>query len=138
LIEQANQRLAAMNQQQAAIQAAQAAQTARAAAPRPAAPARAAAAPAPQFTVTAEQATNVAVQAANGLTMIRQAELVRFEGKVAYEVGFTRGAIYIDANTGTVLFNGTQGQGGGGQPASTQPPVGGSEHEGEHESEHEG
>jgi uncharacterized membrane protein YkoI len=126
LIDQANQRLQAMNQQLAAAPVAQAA-------PAPAAPAPARSTT-PQFAVSAEQATNIAVGAANGSTMIRQAELVRFEGKVAYEVGFTRGAIYIDANTGAVLFNSTQR--GGGQPAVSSPTHE-SEHEDEHEDEHE-
>lgn len=147
LIDQANQRLAAMNQQQAALQAAQAAQAAASqAAPQPAArsaPPAAAPAPAaaPQFTVSPESALSIALQAANNATLIRNPELVRFEGKVAYEVVFTRGAVYVDANTGAVLYNGTQGHGGGGQSApSTQPPASGGEHdhEGEHESGNDG
>lgn len=128
LIDQANQRLEAMNQQLAA------AQTASAPAPAPVAPAPAPArSAAPQIALSPDAARDIAVQAANGATLIRQAELVRFEGKVAYEVGFTRGAIYVDANTGAVLFNGTQRSGGGGQSAQ-QPSAPSGEHE--HESEH--
>jgi hypothetical protein len=123
LIDQANQRLQAMNQQLANAQVAQAA-------PAPAAPVSARSAVA-QFAISTGQATNIAVEAANGLTMIRSAELVRFEGKVAYEVGFTRGAIYVDANSGTVLFNGTQRSNGG------QSVNSGSQHESEHEDEHD-
>ena len=141
LIEQANQRLAAMNQQQAAIQAATAAQPASQPASRPvtqaAAPARAAA---PQLTVSSDAALFTALQAANNATVIRSPELVRFEGIVAYEVVFTRGAVYVDANTGTVLYNGTRGHGRGNQSASsTQPPASGGEqnHEDDHETEHE-
>jgi hypothetical protein len=73
--------------------------------------------------------------------MIRAPELVRFEGKVAYEIGFTRGVVYVDANTGAVLYNGARGGGGSGQPTPAQPPAsGGGEHEDdhEHEGEHEG
>ena len=122
LIDQANQRLAAMNQQVASASAAQQASAsaapapARSAAPAPAAPARTA------ISLSAEAARNIAVQAANFATMIRTPELVRFEGKVAYEVGFTRGVVYVDASSGAVLFNGTQGQGGGqtvAQPAAS-------------------
>ena len=70
--------------------------------------------------------------------MIRTPELVRFEGKVAYEVGFTRGVVYVDATSGAVLFNGTQGKGGGGQAAAQPAPSGGEhEHESEHEEEHD-
>lgn len=127
LIDQANQRLEAMNQQLAAAQTASA--------PVPAAPAPAPArSAAPQITLSPDAARDIAVQAANGATLIRQAELVRFEGKVAYEVGFTRGAIYVDANTGAVLFNGTQRGGGGGGQSAQQPSAPSGEHE--HESEH--
>jgi uncharacterized membrane protein YkoI len=37
-------------------------------------------------------------------------QLVSFEGNTAYEVSFEQGMIYVDANTGQVLFNGTQPQ----------------------------
>jgi uncharacterized membrane protein YkoI len=140
LIDQANQRLAAMNQQQAAAQAAQAVPAAQPAAPQPPASAPVAA---PQIAISSEAALFTAVAAANNATMIRTPELVRFEGKVAYEIGFTKGVVYIDANTGAVLFNGTQGRGGGAQPSSQPSAPGGEheddhEHEGEHESEREG
>ena len=134
LIEEANQRLQQANQQlAAAAPAAPAVQPARSAAPT--APA-AQAAPS-TASLSAEAARNIAIDASGGATMIREPELVLFEGKVAYEVGFTRGVMYVDANDGTVLFNGTHGNGG--QPsggAQTQPTSG--EHESEHEDSHEG
>ena len=137
LIEQANQRLTAMNQQQAVAQAAlvaQKAQTARVAAPKPVVAQAAAAVP--QIAISAESALYTAIAATNNATMIRAPELVRFEGQVAYEIGFTRGVVYVDANTGAVLYNGTQGHGGGKvtQPAQppTQPPASGGEHEDDH------
>ena len=130
LIDQANQRLADMNKQLAAVQVAQAA-PARTSAPAASMPAQPAA---PQITLSPDSARDIAVQAANFATMIRAPELVRFEGKVAYEVGFTRGVVYVDANTGAVLYNGTQG--GGQQPASQAPEPSG-EHELEHEHESE-
>jgi uncharacterized membrane protein YkoI len=129
LIDQANQRLAAMNQQLAAAQAA----TARTSAPA-ATTARAVQSAQPSIALSAEAARNIAITAANFATMIREPELVRFEGKVAYEVGFTRGVVYVDANTGAVLYNGTQQGGSGGQPA-TQPPAPSGEHEHDHESD---
>jgi len=134
LIDEANQRLQQANQQLAA--SAPAARSARPAAlAAPAAPA-AQAAP-PTASLSAEAARNIAIDASGGATMIREPELVLFEGKVAYEVGFTRGVVYVDANDGTVLFNGAHG--GGGQPSGgtqTQPTNG--EHESEHEDNHEG
>jgi hypothetical protein len=32
--------------------------------------------------------------------------LVNYNGKVAYEVTFSNGKVYVDANTGSVLYNG--------------------------------
>ncbi len=127
LIDQANQRLAAMNQQLAAAQAAHAA-PAPAKSAAAATTAQAAQAAQPTIALSAEAARNIAITAANFATMIREPELVRFEGKVAYEVGFTRGVIYVDANTGEVLYNGTQQGGSGSQPA-TQPSTNSGEHE---------
>ena len=54
--------------------------------------------------------------------------------RLARRLGFTRGAIYVDANTGAVLFNGTQRSGGGGGQSAQQPSAPSGEHE--HESEH--
>jgi hypothetical protein len=134
LLDQANRRLTDMNTQLAAAQVAQQAAPARTAVPVAAAPAAQPAAP--QIALSSDAARDIAVRAANFATMIRTPELVRFEGKVAYEVGFTRGVVYIDAGNGAVLFNGTQGRGGG--QSSAQPSSSGGEHESEHESEHEG
>ncbi len=135
LIDQANQRLATMNQQLAAAQAAQAA-PAPAKSAAAATTAQAAQAAQPSIALSAESARNIAITAANFATMIREPELVRFEGKVAYEVGFTRGVIYVDANTGEVLYNGTQQQGGGGGQPASQPSTHSGEHE-DHEGEHD-
>ena len=139
LIEEANQRLQQANQQLAAAAAsAPAARPARSAAV--AAPAAPAAQPAqPTASLSAESARNIAIDASGGATMIREPELVLFEGKVAYEVGFTRGVVYVDANDGTVLFNGTHGNGGqpsGGTQPQLQPTNG--EHESDHEDSHDG
>ncbi len=137
LLDQANQRLSDMNKQLAAASAAQAASQAAKSAPS-AVPAPAAQPAQPLIALSAETARNIAITASNNATLIREPELVRFEGKVAYEVGFTRGAIYVDAATGAVLFNGTQGRGGGGGggQSSAQQPASGGGHEDEHETEH--
>lgn len=135
LIDEANQRLAAMNQQ---LAAAQVAQSAPAKSAQAATTTRAAEPAQPAITLSAEAARNIAIDASNNATMIREPELVRFEGQVAYEVGFTRGVVYVDANTGAVLYNGTQHGSGGGQPA-TQPPASSGDHEHEtQDSEHDG
>ena len=42
-----------------------------------------------------------------GQTAKKAADLVSFEGKAAYEVVFPKGSVYIDAQSGAVLFNGT-------------------------------
>ncbi len=58
--------------------------------------------------VSADKAEQVARQAADpGQLLVKPPELVNFQGKVAYEVAFQKGSIYIDAQTGAVLFNGT-------------------------------
>ncbi len=140
LIEEANQRLQQANRQLAASAAA--APAARpvqsAASTAPAAPAASAAqAVQPTASLSTEAAQNIAIDASGGATMIRGPELVLFEGKVAYEVSFTRGAVYVDANDGTVLYNGTHGNGGqpsGGTHSQPQPTNG--EHESEHEDSH--
>lgn len=90
-IEQANQQLTALQSRLAQLENPQA---------------QAAAAPAAQ--VSAEQALKAAREAA-GIAMkeSKAPELVSFEGKAAYEVVFEAGSIYIDAQSGNVLFNGT-------------------------------
>ncbi len=137
LIEEANQRLQQANRQLAASAAAAPAarpvQSAASAAPA----VSAAQAAQPTASLSTEAAQNIAIDASGGATMIRGPELVLFEGKVAYEVSFTRGAVYVDANDGTVLYNGTHGNGGqpsGGTHSQPQPTNG--EHESEHEDSH--
>jgi hypothetical protein len=134
LLDQANRRLSDMNQQLAAAPVAQAA-PAPAKSAQSATTARTAQPAQPAIALSNDAARNIAIAASNYATLIREPELVRFEGKVAYEVGFTRGVVYVEAATGAVLFNGAQGSGGGGQ-SSVQPPASGGEHEDEHESEH--
>lgn len=91
LINQANQQL---TQAQAALQAGQATSSdAQNSAGMP---------------ISAEQASALALTvAAAGAQPSGEAQLVNFEGKVAYEVPFDYGNIYIDATSGEVLNNGT-------------------------------
>lgn len=58
--------------------------------------------------VTAQEAVEIAQKAAvNAKVLSPDPELVNFEGKAAYEVKFTQGAIYISYSTGEILMNGT-------------------------------
>ena len=61
-----------------------------------------------EVNVTPEQAAQIAgAAAAAGATSLGDPELVSFEGTVAYEVPYEEGNIYVAADTGAVLFNGT-------------------------------
>jgi hypothetical protein len=131
LIQQANDRLQAAYDQQAAAQAAasQAAPRTTTAAARPAAPAAQPAA-APAVAVSADAAAGIATAVAGGnKTIVRAPELVLFGGVIAYEVVFKHGSIYVDANSGQVLFNGTVHNGN--QTASA-PPASNGDHESDH------
>ena len=125
LIDQANQRL----QQAYDLQKAAAAKINQArsvaAVPRAQQPAVTAAAQPSAPTLSAESAINIAIDASGGKRMTRTPELVMFEGRVAYEIGFTNGAIYVDANSGSVLYNGVTAPHAGGGTASAQPPASG-------------
>ena len=55
--------------------------------------------------ISTEQARNIAQRAAPN-TPFGAPELVRYSGKVAYEVVSPQGNVYVDANTGAVLDNG--------------------------------
>jgi hypothetical protein len=58
--------------------------------------------------ISPEQATEIAFGSAlSGSALTGEAQLVNFEGLVAYEVPFSLGNIYIDATTGELVFNGT-------------------------------
>lgn len=72
------------------------------------------------ITITHRDAIAIALQAVPGATSLGSS-LVYFQGVTAYEVVLDRGNVYVDANTGAVLYNGaaqTQDQiivpGGGG------------------------
>ncbi|HET7378353.1 MAG TPA: PepSY domain-containing protein, partial [Anaerolineae bacterium] len=127
LIEQANQRLQQAYEQQKAMAAQiNKARAIAAAAPRASQPAQAAsvavAAQPTGPTLSAESAQNIAIDASGGKWVSRAPQLVLFENKVAYEIGFTSGAIYVDANSGAVLYNGAVHASNGGT-SSNQPPA---------------
>jgi uncharacterized membrane protein YkoI len=90
LLAQANQTIAQANQEIASLQGQTQVQAAPTATPYPILPDQAIAI-----------AVNVTAETAQGAPT-----LVNYQGKVAYEVVFPSGKVYIDANTGKVLFNG--------------------------------
>jgi hypothetical protein len=117
LIAQANARLLAAERQTAAPARATVA-PARTAAPAQTAPAVA---------ISPDAALGIAnAAAAAGMPLVRGPELVLYNGIVAYEVVFKHGSIYVDANTGQILFNGTKH----GRPAAARAPKGGGDHDG--------
>lgn len=89
LLAQANQTIAQANQQIAALTAIKATST-----PTP-------------LPILSDQAVAIASKV-SGETALKTPELVNYSGKVAYAVTFTDGLVYVDANTGGVLFNGVQ------------------------------
>lgn len=69
--------------------------------PRPAAPA-----------LTPEQAVAIASSFVPGASPAGAPELVSLEGTLAYEVRLNRGHVYLDANSGRLLQDGTRRTGG--------------------------
>jgi uncharacterized membrane protein YkoI len=58
--------------------------------------------------ISADAALQIALDTVvSSAVLSAEPELVDFEGSVAYEVPFEQGNLYIDADTGEVLFNGT-------------------------------
>jgi uncharacterized membrane protein YkoI len=62
--------------------------------------------PAPTYALSPQQAAMVALRAAPGATLTTAPDMVDFQGQTAYEVRLTRGTVYVDANSGQVLYNG--------------------------------
>ncbi|MFL7814113.1 MAG: PepSY domain-containing protein [Anaerolineales bacterium] len=60
-----------------------------------------------QAAVTPEQALQVAALRAPTAQLLKSPELVLFQGTLAYEVSLDKGMIYVDANTGALLYDGT-------------------------------
>jgi hypothetical protein len=59
-----------------------------------------------QYPVTAGLAAALARNALGGGALLRQPELVLFNGRVAYELIFDRGRVYVDAVSGAILYDG--------------------------------
>ncbi len=62
--------------------------------------------PAPSYAVTPDDAAAIALSVAPRASLLAAPQLVDFAGTVAYEVQTDRGTLYVDASTGSVLYNG--------------------------------
>ncbi len=67
------------------------------------------------YPVSAEQAQAIALNLAQGAAPVKPAELVIYQGAPAYEIVFSNGAVYVDAQNGVVLANTLA------QPVALQP-----------------
>jgi uncharacterized membrane protein YkoI len=61
------------------------------------------------YPVTADQAANIALSSVPNATLAQQPRLVNFDGTVAYEVALSQGLVYVNAQTGQVIYNGAYG-----------------------------
>lgn len=82
-----------------------------------AAPASPASPDAPAYAITAGQAEAAALQAYPHATLTRTSEVVDYQGTLAHEVTLDRGTLYIDAQTGELLYDGVVAQ----QPQRGEP-----------------
>lgn len=102
---EANAKLEAMDSYITSLKAAQAPTAPPTQAVVPPPPASAQAPQAPTTALSAGEATAIALQAEPGASVSRAAELVSFKGITAYEVGLDSGMVYVDANTGQLLYD---------------------------------
>ena len=61
------------------------------------------------YPVSADQAANIALSNTPGASLAQQPRLVSLNGAVAYEVPLDRSNVYVDANSGEVLYNASNG-----------------------------
>lgn len=59
-----------------------------------------------QVVLSPQRALEIALAAAPGTVAQRMPELVDYQGAIAYEVLLNAGPIYVDANSGVILYNG--------------------------------
>jgi uncharacterized membrane protein YkoI len=65
-----------------------------------------AAQPGPGYAVSADQAAAIALSIEPSGQLLRTPDLVSFQGTTAYEVQLDLGTVYVDANSGNVLYDG--------------------------------
>ncbi len=135
LIQQANQRLAQAYQKQQDLSKQLQAEQQKLATPT---------VPASQpvkYNVSPDQAASIALTTEKGAKLVKPAELVSFQGTAAYEVTLDRGSVFVDANSGKVLYDSAvvivvhdakSNNSGGGSPAPSSSGGGGSKDDSEH------
>jgi hypothetical protein len=64
----------------------------------------------PVIVLSPEQVTNIALQIAPGAVPSSPPEMVNFQGTLAYKITLNTGIVYIDPNSGVVLYNGVISQ----------------------------
>jgi hypothetical protein len=62
-------------------------------------------APTTVYPISADDAATIALNSVPGATLAQPPRLVQVNGTVAYEVALDRGAVYVDAGSGQVLYN---------------------------------
>lgn len=82
------------------------------------------------YPVSPELAVGLALNLVPGSTLVKWPDLVDFRGTAAYEIILDRGAVYIDASTARLLYNGATAAPA---PSSGGSSGGGGGGEGEHE-----
>ncbi len=60
-----------------------------------------------EVAISPDQASQIALETIRGATLTQEPILVRFQGNLAYEVRLDLGSIWIDAQNGQILYNGT-------------------------------
>lgn len=88
---------------------------------------------APEYPVSRELAAGLGRAALGGGALLREPELVNFGGVVAYEMIFDRGQVYVDANTGVVLYNSAATSLQASNSSAFRENEDGDDHEHEHE-----
>jgi hypothetical protein len=61
------------------------------------------------YPVSADEAASIALSNAPGAALAQEPRLVNINGTIAYEVALDRGYVYVDANSGQVLYNSAAG-----------------------------
>src|SRR5947209_420341 len=61
------------------------------------------------YPITSNDAANIALSSVPGSSLTQQPRLVNFNGTVAYEVQLNAGYVYVDAQSGQVIYNGANG-----------------------------
>lgn len=80
----------------------------------------------PAYSISPRDAAIAALQLAPGASLVSVPDLVSFRGSVAYEVRLDTGTMYVDANSGQVLYNGAAAAPA---PSGSAPASGNNEYE---------